>query len=141
MYYSLYPHIYFTHPTYLLCAPPTCDNSHPLCLCFSFFGLVFMYYSLDPHIYFTHPTCLLRAPPTCDSLAPLCLCLSFLGLCLCITRCTFTFTSHTPYLFVSIFCLCFMFTSCTSHITHAPYYCCFFSLLSFFVINFFLKKE
>ena len=136
---------------------PYFDNSHPLCLCFSFLSLslcitrcTLTFTSRTPPAYFV------RLPYVIVS-HPLCLCFSFLGICLCITRCTLTFTSctlpayfvHLPHVIVShplCLCfsflgLCFMFISCTSHITHAPYYCCFFHFYPFFVIKFFLKKK
>jgi len=73
---------------------------------------LFHVYLMHPQIYFMHPAYLLHAPPISDNSHPLCLCFSFLGMYLCITR-------------------------CTSHITHAPYYCFFFLLFFFFVIIFF----
>jgi len=47
--YFMHSHIYFTHPAYLLRAPPKSDNSPPMYL-FLIFGHVFMHYSLHlPH--------------------------------------------------------------------------------------------
>jgi len=70
MNYSLHPHIHFTHHICLLCAPPTCDNSHPLCPCFSFLGMclcttccTFIFTSRTPPAYFVHfPHVITRTP-------------------------------------------------------------------------------
>jgi len=157
--------ILISTPLFSLHTPPYSDNSYPLCLCFSFLGLCLCitrctltftsrtppaYFVHLPYVIVSHPyvfvsqfwACVysLLATPSHLPHAPhlLCLCFSFLGLCLCITCYTLTFTSHTPYVFVSLFLgLCFMFTSCSSHITQTPYYCCFFHFYPSFVIIFF----
>ena len=123
MYYSMHPHIHFTHPTCLLRASPACDSLAPpmslflflgLCLCIT--GRTLTFTSRTPPAYFVHL-------PHVIVLHPLYLCFSFLGLCLCITRCTLTFTSRTT-------CVCFSFLACVL---------C--SLLSFFLLLFFFSKK
>jgi len=75
MHYSLHPHIYFMHPTYILCTPPICDSLAPLCLCFSFLGLclcinrcTLTFTSRGPYVFVSHfwacVLCLLHAPHT-----------------------------------------------------------------------------
>jgi len=48
--YFMHPHIYFTHLAYLLRAPPKSDNLHPLCICFSFFGMCLCITRCTSHI-------------------------------------------------------------------------------------------
>ena len=124
----MHPYFHFIHLHILITRTPY--------VFISLFGSVFMYYSLHPHIHFTHPY-LLCAPPACDSLTPPMSLFLFLGLCLCITRCTLTFTSHTrlayfvhlPHVIVShLLCLCFSFWACVyvllaapSHSLHVPH--------------------
>ena len=118
------PHAYFVHLPHVITRTPYVFVSY-------FWACVYVLLAAPSHLLHTH-TCLLRTPPTCDSLAPLCLCFSFLGLRLCITRCTLTFTSCTPYVFVSLFGPVFY-----VHFMYITHYSCtllllFFSLLSFF---------
>jgi len=94
MHYSLHPHIYFTHSTYLLRASPYSDNSHPLCLCFSFFGLCLC-------ITRCTLTFILCIPPTYCAHLP------------------YVIVSH-PYVFVSHFWACvYALIVAPSHLLHA----------------------